>query len=167
MSGIVSLLPVPGTTDPNVKSNIENINQYGVNVDTLNNYINSNNQYLNKVVFEVASIDLKTTGLTTLYTVPTGYKFFLDQIIFECTEATSITVESTIDIGFNDPDYNNITDNLLLEDLIDTSLFFKATISGSTKIMTAGDILKMNVVTASTGTSQTVKAYVSGLLRSV
>ena len=167
MSGIISLLPVPGTTDPNVKSNIENINQYGINADILNDYINSNNQYLNKVAFEVASIDLKTTGLTTLYTVPTGYKFFLDQIIFECTEATSITVESTIDLGFNDPDYNNITDNLLLEDLIDTTLFFKATISGSTKIMNAGDVLKMNVVTASTGTSQTVKAYISGLLRAI
>lgn len=148
-----------------IKQAIETLNEYGVSTEDLANQVRTNSSEF--LVYESEDIDLKTTGLNTLFTVPFGKEFFLSSLIIRCTGADSITVESTIDLGFNDPDYNNFTDNLLLEGLLTSSDFYKATISAATKIMSAGDELKMNVAIASTGTSQTVKAYVSGLLRSV
>lgn len=165
---IIQMIPMSASIDPDLKKNLDNINKYGTSQTDIDNSIDSNNAFISEQIVSIVSdINLKTTGFTTLYTVPTGKKFFLSSLIIECTEATSITVESTIDLGFNDPDYNNFTDNLLLEGLLTSSDFYKATISAATKIMSAGDELKMNVVTASTGTSQTVKVYVSGLLRSI
>lgn len=148
-----------------IKQAIQTLNEYGVSIEDLANEVRVNSSEF--LSYESEEIDLKTTGLNTLFTVPFGKEFFLSSLIIRCTGADSITVESTIDLGFNDPDYDNFTSALLLEDLLTSSDFFKVTVSGSTKIMAASDVLKMNVVTASTGTSQTVKVYVSGLLRSV
>lgn len=148
-----------------IKQAIQTLNEYGVSIEDLANEVRVNSSEF--LSYESEEIDLKTTGLNTLFTVPFGKEFFLSSLIIRCTGADGITTEATIDLGFNDPDYDNFTSGLLLEGLLTSSDFYKATISGATKIMTAGSILKMNVVTASTGTSQTVKAYVFGLLRAI
>lgn len=148
-----------------IKQAIQTLNEYGVSTEDLVNEARVNSSEF--LVYESEDIDLKTTGLNTLFTVPFGKEFFLSSLIIRCTGADGITTEASIDLGFNDPDYDNFTSNLLLEDLLTSSDFYKATISAATKIMSAGDELKMNVAIASIGTSQTVKVYVSGLLRAI
>lgn len=148
-----------------IKQAIRDLNEYGVASEDVAEEVRVNSSEF--LCFESDDIDLKVTGLTELFTVPAGKKFFLSSLIIECTEAIAMTLEATIDLGFNDPDYSNFTSGLLLEDLLTSDDFFKVTVSGATKIMSAGDILKLNVATASAGTSQSAKVYVSGLLRSI
>lgn len=165
---ITTLISMSSTVDSDVKKNLQNLNQYGVNQSNIDDSINTNNQFISEQLISIiADINLKTTGLTTLYTIPTGYKFFLSSIIIECTEATSITVPAVLDFGFNDPDYNNIVNNLTLTDFTASGYFWKAQTSENTIIGQPEDVLKVKVSTASTGTSQTAKIYISGLLRAI
>lgn len=165
---ITTLISMSSSVDADVKKNLQNLNQYGVNQSNIDDSISSNNLFnTEQVVSIITDIDLKTTGFTTLYTIPTGYKFFLSSIIIECTEATAITVPAILDFGFNNPNFNNIVDNLTLLEFLASGYFWKAQVSENTIIGQPADILKINVGTASTGTSQTVKIYISGLLRAI
>src|SRR5215216_5190883 len=51
------------------------------------------------ILSQTTGIDAKSTGTTTLYTVPTGKRAYITGIIFHVTAASAITVEPTLGVG--------------------------------------------------------------------
>lgn len=163
---MITNLQAISTNDASLRKNLDNINTYGINLNDLNSYIASNNQSINgQVVAIYSSINLKSTGTAVLYTVPAGYKFFVDSIIVESTECTSLSTEAVLSVGANASDYNNLMASETLTGLNAVDKFYKKVISGAKPIITASEVIYLKINTAMTGTSQTANIYLLGLLR--
>lgn len=109
-------------------------------------------------------IDLKTVAATLLYTVPTGRKAIVTQIVIHATLATTVTVPAAASVGQNAASYNdivaittftglNITDQVYTED--PTAVY--VSVPASTGIY-------LNVTTGATATALTAEIILIGFL---
>lgn len=114
----------------------------------------------------ITSINLKNTGQTTLYTVPTGKTLFLTEIVMSATAASTITIPPIIRVG-KASSYNEWLPLTTLTGLDTTNKFTQLTVS-STLLMhqtfAAAEVVKLDVQTGSTATTLTATAYLFGFL---
>lgn len=108
-------------------------------------------------------INLKTTGATTLYTVPAGRKALVMRTFVVCTAATLYTVGATVDVGSNSASWNDISSANILtattadtfDELIDTTPVTLAPASGT---------IKINITSGATATTATGTVVLIGIL---
>lgn len=107
-------------------------------------------------------INTKSTGATTLYTVPTGKTAIITGAYVQCTAATAITAGPTADIGVTAAD---IYASTAMTALTATTKVFQYTTGGVFSSSAAGALIKLNINVAATGTSQTVSVILTGFLQ--
>lgn len=112
----------------------------------------------------ITGINTKSTGQTNLYTVPTGKTCVITQAIVRCTAASAITNGPTASIGFTSTAYTDIyiAENMMV--LTGTTAIFGYVTVGMSAIAVATTIIKFNISSASSGTSQTVAVDLIGYL---
>ncbi len=119
-----------------------------------------------QVLATPVSVDLKTTGATSLYTVPSGKSLILISAILRMTNADTATVPAVIGIGKTSA-YNEFRDTETLIDFDTTGDIVNISSSPSnnvTSVFAAGDIVAINVITGATATTATASATLIGYL---
>ncbi len=108
-------------------------------------------------------IDAKTTGTTSLYTVPAGKTLIVTGATVRCTAASAITIGPTLGIGVAAGE-DDIFASTTLTTLTTTAKVFGFTATGMSVKVDAGGIVKLGLDTAATGTSQTLAIDLIGYL---
>jgi len=111
----------------------------------------------------ITGIDAKTTGTTTLYTVPTGKTAVITKAVVRCTAATAITVAPTLGIGVAAGEAD-IFASVVLTGLTTTATVWTFGASGLAVPVAAAGVIKVGIDTAATGTSQTIAIDLFGYL---
>jgi hypothetical protein len=112
----------------------------------------------------IASIDLTTTGTTSLYTVPTGRSAIITAVIIRPTTATAANADGAISVGTNASTYDDIIANTTLTGLDSTTEHYVATPGGVSHTAAAAEVITFQVDTAETGTALIVTVDVIGYL---
>lgn len=105
------------------------------------------------------SIDLKSTGTTTILTVPTGKTAVVTCVVVRCTAATAITDVAAAAIDTSTETLYGSRPMTGLDTSGDVYLFNEG---GRFVTLTAGTVLRLNVGTAAQGTTQTASVDVIG-----
>jgi hypothetical protein len=119
----------------------------------------------------VTNVNLKTTGLTTLYTVPAGKTLYIMDVLAEITAHNTVTVDGSFTIGGNDPDYNDWDggDSFGFNVPVVTGqafYFSKAqNIATYRAVYPATTVIKFNVATGATATTYTASIHLLGFLK--
>lgn len=132
----------------------------GVSQASLTSQLLANPNILSKTT----GINAKSTGQTTLYTVPTGKTCIITQAIVRCTAATSITNGPTASIGFTSTAYTDIYSAENMAGLTGTTTIFGYVTVGVSALAVTGTVIKCNISSAASGTSQTVAVDLIGYL---
>lgn len=111
----------------------------------------------------VTGIDAKTTGTTTLYTVPTGKTAIITGAVVRCTAASAITVAPTLGIGVAAGE-DDIFPSTTLTGLTTTGKGWAFDPGGLAVTAAAAAVIKLGIDTAATGTSQTLAIDLLGYL---
>lgn len=122
-----------------------------------------NPQVAPSVLSVVTGIDLKTTGTTSLYTVPAGRKALITDLIIHLTTGTSVSVVASISLGTNSTDFNNIFAIYALTNL-DTTDEFNKNSPIVAVASAAASVVTLNVTTGATATTATARAVLIGVL---
>lgn len=115
------------------------------------------------VLATVTGIDAKTTGTTTLYTVPTGKTAIITGAYVRCTAATAITIGPTLGIGIA-ANEDDIFASTALATVTATTNVWGFVTSGLQRNAVATSVIKVGIDAASTGTSQTLAIDLVGYL---
>lgn len=116
------------------------------------------------IVAVVGSIDLKATGQTTIYTVPTGYTFYPTLVYLESTSVDTLSVLSTLSMGVVGGGYNDIINGYTSLTLPTQGTKREITFNSDVGSFAAGSVIKLDVDTGSTATTHTGKIYLLGYL---
>lgn len=109
------------------------------------------------------TVDAKTVGTTTLYTVPTGKTAVITGAVIRCTAATAITVAPTLGIGVAAGE-DDIFASTALTGLTATTKEYHFVLSGLTVKNAAASVINLGIDVAATGTSQTLAVDLIGYL---
>lgn len=112
------------------------------------------------------SVDLKSTGQTTLFTVPTGKSLLIFDIFPVVSAASAVIAAPIIRIG-KASSYNEwlaLTTLTALNGVNQIVSLNAAAALAIRQIFVAGDVIKVDVQTASTATTLTVTFYLFGIL---
>lgn len=113
-----------------------------------------------------SGIDLKSTGQTTLYTVPAGKTLLITNVILLITSANTVAVVPVVRIGKASA-YNEWAALTTVTGL-DTAGKFLSLNNATTLMMhqsfAAGEVVKLDVQTGATATTLTGTAYLYGTL---
>lgn len=114
-------------------------------------------------VARVDSIDLKSVASTLLYTVPTGFSFYITGVAVRVTAANSISAAATAGVGKTNSTFEFFPATAMtnLHSLNQVYLFLPA---GTLAIASAGETVRFNVTVAATGTSQVASVDLIGIL---
>lgn len=112
------------------------------------------------VLSSTTGINAKSTGTTTLYTVPSGKTAVITQAIVKCIAASSITNGPTCDIYTVSS--GDIYASTAINALTTTSKIFGFTTTGMSISAASGSTITFEIGTASTGTSQTISVDLIG-----
>lgn len=112
----------------------------------------------------VIGVNLKTTGLTLLYTVPAGKKLMVTDIVVNITNG-DCAMGAVANIGFTNPDYDDIGLDLWIKASETNDYFALSSLSEwmnldsgtrEPKIVSAGTGLYLNITAAAYNGSNTV-----------
>ncbi len=117
----------------------------------------------------VSGIDMKIAALTTLYTVPTGRQFILDDVRLHPTSVVSITQDIQFNIGGDVTHSDWAAGYGLTGSVTNFETSMKDYISGqgvttARKLYQSGDIIKFEVSTGAIGTTYLATLRVMGML---
>lgn len=118
------------------------------------------------ILASITGVDLKTTGQTTLYTVPAGKTLVLTDVIALATTASTITIAPIVRIG-KASSYNEWLPLTTLTGLDTTNKFTSLGMSAALlmhQTFAAGEVVKIDVQTGSTATTLTVTLHLLGFL---
>jgi len=112
----------------------------------------------------VTGIDLTTTGVTTVFTAPSGKIALIFGVLLEATDADTVTVVPQISLGLN-PSTTNIfpTETLINFDTTGDLYLYWANVHKAVTVVDGG-ILDLDVVMAATATTLDVTARILGIL---
>jgi len=112
-----------------------------------------------------ASIDLTSTGSTTLYTVPTGKTFIPLEIILRVTSASAANGDAEAQVE-NTASSGDIVATTILSGMtsVDDSYRLSPGIGGTIRICDSAETVKLNVTSAESGTTLDVSADLFGYL---
>lgn len=108
---------------------------------------------------EVGSINALATGFTTLVTIPAGMSLQVVAVHLRCTAAVAITVEASARVVLPGGD---VYPNQILTGLDTAGLVYRFPSGGVKVVGAAAELLRLEIVTGATGTSQTLSAQVYG-----
>lgn len=116
-------------------------------------------------VTETTSINLKSTGSTTLYTVPTGKTFIVTDVILRPTSASAANGDAEAQVE-NTASSGDIVASTILSGMtsLDDEFRLSPAAGGTARINDATETVKLNVTSAETGTTLTVSADLIGYL---
>lgn len=114
-----------------------------------------------RLLASTTGINAKTVANTLAYTNSTGKNVILTKAIIRCTAASAITVGPTMGIG-TASGTSDIFAATALTVLTTTSNIFGFDLVGASVLVPNGGTIYINVTVASTGTSQTIAADLSG-----
>lgn len=128
-----------------------------------NNNITINPSVVPMILGTASGINAKSTGATTVYTVPTGKTAYITGCNVRCTAATTVTTGPACGVGTTagtDDIFASIAINLLTS----ISRVFSFSPFGMSVAVAAGTAIVFNVDTASVGTLQTLATDLMGYL---
>lgn len=114
----------------------------------------------------VSGVDLKATGQTTLYTVPSGKSAIITEIVGVISSANTVAVPPAARIGLASA-YTEWMPITTFTGINATNQFFNLSSSGALLIhtlFTTGQVVKIDVTTGATATTLTGTFYVFGFL---
>lgn len=114
------------------------------------------------VLASVASIDLTSTGTTTLFTVPAGRSVKSLFVSIRPTTATAAGADAIVSVGTNASTYDDIFSATTLTGLNATTEEFTLAVSGVSHISAATEVITFQVDTADTGTALTATVELIG-----
>lgn len=114
------------------------------------------------ILSTTTSVNLNSTGVTNLYTVPAGKIVFVDKIIILLTAATAITVVGEFSLGTSTGTAADIIPETALTGLNAVNEFYSATQGGVGKLSIAADEIEFSLTTAFTSTTATATIYLLG-----
>ena len=117
-------------------------------------------------LISVTGVDLKNTGQTTLYTVPSGKALIITDIIPVITAIDTVAVFPIIRIG-KASSYNEWLSLTTIPSVTAAGQAFSLNTSGALairSIFTAGEVVSVDVQTAATATTLTATFHVFGYL---
>lgn len=114
-------------------------------------------------VYALKNLSTKTTGATNIFTTENGTKNFHAVVAsFKAVTSTSIIIPATASIGTNSPGYNNVMGSTLLAGLLNAGFHFPVPFTSVSVVIPPNTDVYINVLTTSTGTSQTANVRVTG-----
>lgn len=116
------------------------------------------------VLATTTGINAKSIAATTVYTVPTGKTAVITEVIVRCTAASSITNGPTASVGFTSTAYTDIYAAQNMIALTGTTSIFGYSTVGMSASAVAATVIKFNISTGASGTSQTVAVDVIGYI---
>jgi len=116
----------------------------------------------------ITGVNFKATGLTTLFTVPTGRQFILEDVRVQPTNVTSLTISPDFKIGAN-VTHDDWAAGYTLPNgstNADMSILAFKTAQGDyfSKVFQSGDIIKFEITTGATATTFTGTLRIFGML---
>ncbi len=115
------------------------------------------------ILSQTTAIDAKTTGTTTLYTVPTGIKAYITEIVFRCTAASAFTVEPTLGVGVAAGEAD-IMPSTALTGFTALNKLYRFSAEGTYVSCAAADVIKLGIDTGATATTATIEVFLIGFL---
>ena len=116
------------------------------------------------ILSQTTGIDAKSTGTTTLFTVPTGYRGYITEIVFRATTVTAFggTVP-TLGVGVAAGEAD-IMPSTALTGFDATNEIYRFSCEGTYVSVAAGSAIKLGIDTGATGTTFTIEVYLIGFL---
>lgn len=109
------------------------------------------------------AVDMKTVAATPIYTVPVGKSAIITKVIYVMDTASAITIGPNVGIGVAAGE-----DDIIFPQAItgfDASAeYFVLQNDGTSKVASAGDIIKVGIDTGATATTMLVDVYLLGFL---
>ena len=118
---------------------------------------------LPRVLSTTSSIDLTSTGVTPLYTIPTGVTAIITQIVIRLTTATGVTVPPVIGIGIASGE-DDIISPTTLTGLSTNNEYFTIQNNGVSAKGNATNIINLGIDTAATATTMLAEIDLVGYL---
>ena len=118
----------------------------------------------------VTGIDAKTTGATTLYTVPTGVSAVITGVTIRCTAADTVGGAANYSLGANSTDFNDFVGiNSVVLTLANTCIdgawyMIWMALPAFQPVYVAGKVFSIKITTGATATSQALAVDVFGYL---
>lgn len=97
--------PSLSSLSTSIQQFLQAINEYGVSFDDLNSLIGTKS---NNLIAIMDNIDAKTTGATTIYTVPSGKRLVITNVFIIPETITSFSSTFALSIGTNSSNYDNL-----------------------------------------------------------
>ena len=139
---------------------LQAINEYGVSFDDLNSLIGTKS---NNLIAIMDNIDAKTTGATTIYTVPTGKRLIITNVFIVPETITSFSSTFALSIGTNSTNFDNLFEIKSMLGLDTVSKFWQFNnLSGLSVINEALDAIKVKITTGATATTYKIKVLLFG-----
>jgi len=121
------------------------------------------NNRLTSVLSTTSAINLTSTGLTSLFTVPTGNMALIQGVVLRSTIG-STTTDPTVSIGVN-PSTTNLFDlQELVQFRVGDDVFSLWSDKSTTLVAQSGEQIDLDVTIAATGGTLTAEAYLIGFL---
>lgn len=135
----------------------------GVNLQAGTGGVQVNSLPLPSVLATQTSVDLTSTGSTSLYTVPTGRSAIITGVFIVPTTATTPGGDAVISVGTNSATFDNIVDGEVLTGLdAITELYNVVPGPGVMHLAIAAEVVTFIVDTADTGSALTATIYLLG-----
>jgi hypothetical protein len=109
----------------------------------------------------VSSIDLTSTGTTTLYTVPGGENYIITKVLLMVQTASGVTITPAAGVGIAAGEDDIFASQSMLG-LTTTNKVFTFQGLGTSEVANATDVVKLGIDTAADGTL-TAKAFIFGV----
>lgn len=152
--------PSLSSLSTSIQQFLQAINEYGVSFDDLNSLIGTKS---NNLIAIMDNIDAKTTGATTIYTVPSGKRLVITNVFIIPETITSFSSTFALSIGTNSSNYDNLFEIKSMLGLDTLSKFWQFNnLSGLSVINEASDIIKCKITTGATATTYKIKVLLFG-----
>lgn len=115
-----------------------------------------------QILATITGIDATATGVTLLYTVPTGRRVFTTEVILRVGTATSVTVPATLGVGVAAGE-DDIVSPTALTNLLLVGQQYTLDVAGLARIANAGDSINLGIDTGATATAQTLEVLLVGI----
>ncbi len=121
---------------------------------------------VSNILKETTGIDLKTIATHTIYSVPTGKKLILQDVIVLISADDTASVAATVRVGITAA-FTEFVGNTTLTGLLSAGQYLSLAESAGTstrKVMSNGDAVSLDITTGATATTLTATVYVIGYL---
>lgn len=130
--------------------------------DALNNLL-SGVTVSDSILSVTSAVDMKVVATTNLYTVPVGKSAMITKVIYKMNTASAITVGPNVGVGVAAGE-----DDIIYPQAITgfdaSGEYFVLQNDGTSRLATAGNIIKVGVDTGATATTMLVDIYLFGFL---